>query len=186
MSKSNNVRPFELIGSVDELPKLTSSGFKKEGDNCRYLCKITGATISFAGDNSKFVKEGSKGTKLTNYIIIVLPDEQTEVLKQIIDSTGKENLPYNERDGLIEFKVKLDPKTKFMDKDKKPIKIDLKKVPCAELRNYVDATIDLAIAGMSNEFESKEGETISFTNLTAVQIKINETNSLFDYDCDFL
>ena len=186
MSKSNIVKPFELIGSVNELPKLTSSGFKKEGDNCRYMCKITNATISFAGDNSKFAKEGSKGNKLTNYIIIVLPDEQTEVLKQIIDGTGKENLPYKERDGLIEFKVKLDPKTKFMDKDKKPIRFNLQKVPCPELRNYVDATIDLVIAGMSNEFETKEGKTISFANLTAVQIKINDMNTLFDCECDFL
>ena len=148
------------------------------------MCKITGATISFAGDNSKFVKEGSKGTKLTNYIIIVLPDEQEDVLKQIIDNTGRKNLPYNERDGVIEFKVKLDPKTKFMDKDKKPIRFNLQKIPCPELRDYVGATIDLVITGMSNEFESKEKETISFTNLTAIQIKINETNSLFD--CDFL
>ena len=92
MSKSNNFKPFELIGNVDELPKLTSSGFKREGDTVKYVCKITDAVINFAGDNSKFAENDKK--KLNNTLFLVLPKEQSENLQRIIDETGRENLPY--------------------------------------------------------------------------------------------
>ena len=180
----SNFKPFELIGSVDELPKLTSSGFKKEGDDCKYVFKITDAVINFAGDNSKFAENDKKKlNNYLNYLIIALPNEQAEVLKQIIDETRKENHPYTDD---LEFKVKLNPKTKFEDKNKKAIKIDLRKFPCTELRDYIGAMIDLAITGESKEFDSKEGQKFSYTTLTAVQIKIKDTNSIFDCECDFL
>ena len=181
MSNSVNFKPFELTGEV-ELPKLTASGFKREGDTARYVCKITDAVINFAGDNSKFAKDDKK--KLINTLFLVLPKEQSENLQSIIDETGKkENLPYKKGDGEKEIKVKLNPRTKFMDKDGKLIKIDLKKVPCEELREYVGATIDLAITGESKEFESEAGK-FSYVTLTAIQIKVKDMNSIFD--CDFL
>ena len=93
------------------------------------------------------------------------------------------NLPYTDD---LEFKVKLNPKTKFVDKDKKPIRINLQKFPCTELRDYIGATIDLAITEESKEFDSKEGEKFSYVTLTAVQIKIKDMNSVFDCECDFL
>lgn len=190
MSNSNNFKPFELIkgglsktspGGAAKDIKLVTSGFKREGDTARYVCKITDAVINFAGDNSKFAKDDKK--KLTNTLFLVLPKEQSKNLQSIIEETGKENLPYNEHDGEKEIKVKLNPRTKFMDKDGKLIKIDLKKVPCPELREYVGATIDLAITGESKEFESEAGK-FSYVTLTAIQIKVKDMNSIFD--CDFL
>ena len=192
MSNPNNFKPFELNKEAENI-KLTSSGFKREGglrsnpgeaDTAKYVCKITDAVINFAGDNSKFAKDDKK--KLINTLFLVLPKEQSDNLQSIIDETGRENLPYKERDGEIEFKVKLNPKTKFVDKNKKPIKIDLKKFPCEELREYVGATIDLVVTGESKEFESEEGEKFSYTTLTAIQIKVKDMNSIFDCDCDFL
>ena len=72
----------------------------------------------------------------------------------------------------------------MVNNDKKPIKIDLQKVPCTDLREYKDATIDIVVTGESREFEDQNGETISYTSLTATQIKIKSINSVFD--CDFL
>ena len=182
MSNPGNFKPFELTAASDI--KLTSSGFKREGDTDKYVCKITDATINFAGDNSKFAENDKK--KLNNTLFLVLPKEQSENLQRIIDETGRENLPYRERDGEIEFKVKLNPKTKIVDKNKKPIRINLQKVPCEELRDYIGATIDLVVTGESKEFESKEGVKFSYVTLTAVQIKIKDMNSIFDCECDFL
>ena len=181
MSNPGNFKPFELNRASDI--KLTASGFKREGEAAKYVCKITDAVINFAGDNSKFAENDKK--KLTNTLFLVLPKEQSENLQRIIDETGRENLPYRERDGEIEFKVKLNPKTKFVDKNKKPIRINLQKVPCEELRDYIGATIDLVVTGESKEFESEEGK-FSYVILTAVQIKIKDMNSVFDCECDFL
>ena len=84
--------------------------------------------------------------------------------------------------------MKLSPNTKIVNNDKKPIKIDLRNVPCADLREYKDATIDLVVTGESKEFmkEDKDGKNteFSYTTLTATQIKIKDKNSVFD--CDFL
>ena len=180
----NNFKTFELNEESASDIKLTASGFEGLSSR-RYICKITDATINYACDNSKFAKDDKK--KLINYLILVLPKEQSEILKRIIDETGRENFPYKERDGAIEFKVKLNPKTKFVDKDKKPIRFNLQKVPCEELREYVGATIDLVVTGESKEFESKEeGVKFSYVTLTAVQIKIKDMNSVFDCECDFL
>ena len=96
----------------------------------------------------------------------------------------RENQPYSEYDGEIQFKVKLSPNTKIVNNDKKPIKIDLRNVPCADLREYKDATIDIVVTGTSNEFEGKDGKKYSYISLTATQIKIKDKNSVFD--CDFL
>ena len=179
MSNPGNFKPFELNRASDI--KLTTSGFKREGEAAKYVCKITDAVINFAGDNSKFSNDDKK--KLTNTLFLVLPKEQSENLQRIIDETGREKLPYTDD---LEFKVKLNPKTKIVDKDKKPIRFNLQKVPCEELREYVGATIDLVVTGESKEFESKEGEKFSYTTLTAVQIKIKDMNSVFDCECDFL
>ena len=54
MSNPTNFKPFELITASDI--KLTTSGFKREGEPVKYVCKITDAVINFAGDNSKFAK----------------------------------------------------------------------------------------------------------------------------------
>ena len=184
MSNPGNFKPFELNEESASDIKLTTSGFKREGEPVKYVCKITDAVINFAGDNSKFSNDDKK--KLTNTLFLVLPKEQSENLKRIIDETERKNPPYKERDGEIEFKVKLNPKTKFVDKNKKPIRINLQKVPCEELREYVGATIDLVVTGESKEFESEEGVKFSYVTLTAVQIKIKDMNSIFDCECDFL
>ena len=183
MSNSGNFKPFELNGAASDI-KLTASGFKREREPTKYVCKITDAVINFAGDNSKFAENDKK--KLTNTLFLVLPKEQSENLKRIIVETKRKNPPYKERDGEIEFKVKLNPKTKFVDKNKKPIKINLQKVPCEELRDYIGATIDLVVTGESKEFDTKEKDKFSYVTLTAVQIKIKDMNSVFDCECDFL
>ena len=97
----------------------------------------------------------------------------------------KKSLSYNEYKGEIQFKVKLSPSTKIVNNDKKPIKIDLQKVPCTDLREYKDATIDIVVTGTSNEFTKKDtGEVLSFVSLDATQIKVKCMNSV--YECDFL
>ena len=137
------------------------------------------------GDNSKFETDKKK---LFNTFSITLPKEQSEVFKRILDKTKRENQPWSEYDGEIQFKVKLSPNTKIVNNDKKPIKIDLRNVPCTDLREYKDATIDLVVTGESKEFmkEDKDGKNteFSYTTLTATQIKIKDKNSVFD--CDFL
>ena len=176
---SNKIQVFDLSNASDV--SLTSTGFKREDDSCKYVCKITDATIAFVGDNSTFVTDKKKQF---NTLSITLPKEQSEEFKRILDETEKESRSYSEHDGEMQFKVKLSPSTKIVDNDKKPIKIDLQKVPCTDLREYKDATIDIVVTGTSNEFEGKNGEMISFTSLTATQIKIKSKNSVFD--CDFL
>ena len=176
---SNKIQVFDLSNATDV--SLTSNGFKREDDSCKYVCKITDATIAFVGDNSTFVTDKKKQF---NTLSITLPKEQSEEFKRILDETKKESRSYSEYEGEIQFKVKLSPSTKIVDNDKKPIKIDLQKVPCTDLREYKDATIDIVVTGTSNEFEGKNDEIISFTSLTATQIKIKSMNSVFD--CDFL
>ena len=180
---SNKIQVFDLSNASNV--SLTSNGFKKEGESAKYVCKITDATIVFVGDNSKFETDKKK---LFNTFSITLPKEQSEVFKRILDKTKRENQPYSEYDGEIQFKVKLSPNTKIVNNDKKPIKIDLRNVPCADLREYKDATIDLVVTGESKEFmkEDKDGKNteFSYTTLTATQIKIKDKNSVFD--CDFL
>ena len=176
---SNKIQVFDLSNASDV--SLTSTGFKREGDSCKYVCKITDATIAFVGDNSTFVTDKKKQF---NTISITLPKEQSEEFKRILDETKKETRSYSEYEGEIQFKVKLSPSTKIVDNDKKPIKIDLQKVPCTDLREYKDATIDIVVTGTSNEFEGKNGDMFSYISLTATQIKIKSMNSVFD--CDFL
>ena len=174
---SNKIQVFDLSNASDV--SLTSNGFKREGDSCNYVCKITDATIAFVGDNSKFTTDKKK---LFNTLSITLPKEQSEEFKRILDETNRKSLSYSEYDGEIQFKVKLSPSTKMVNNDKKPIKIDLQKVPCTDLREYKDSTIDIVVTGESKEFEGKNGEMFSFTSLTATQIKIKSLNSVFDYD----
>ena len=178
---SNKIQVFDLSNASNV--SLTSNGFKKEGESAKYVCKITDATIVFVGDNSKFTTDKKK--KLFNTISITLPKEQSEEFKRILDETKREKVSYSEYEGEIQFKVKLSPSTKIVNNDKKPIKIDLQKVPCADLREYKDSTIDIVLTGSSNEFTSKtNGEKFSFTSLDATQIKVKCMNSV--YECDFL
>ena len=174
---SNKIQVFDLSNASDV--SLTSNGFKKEGESAKYVCKITDATIVFVGDNSKF---NTDKKKQFNTLSITLPKEQSEEFKRILDETNRKSLSYSEYDGEIQFKVKLSPSTKMVNNDKKPIKIDLQKVPCTDLREYKDSTIDIVVTGESKEFEGKNGEMFSFTSLTATQIKIKSLNSVFDYD----
>ena len=176
---SNMIKVFDLSNASDV--SLTSTGFKKGDDTAKYVCKITDATIVFVGDNSKF---NTDKKKQFNTISITLPKEQSEEFKRILDETKKESRSYSEYEGEIQFKVKLSPSTKIVNNDKKPIKIDLQKVPCTDLREYKDATIDIVVTGTSNEFEGKDGKKYSYISLTATQIKIKSMNSVFD--CDFL
>ena len=136
---SNKIQVFDLFNTSNI--SLTSTGFKREGESAKYVCKITDATIVFVGDNSKFETDKKK---LFNTF-----------------SMKRENQPYSEYDGEIQFKVKLSPNTKIVNNDKKPIKIDLRNVPCADLREYKDATIDLVVTGESKEFmkEDKDGKS---------------------------
>ena len=66
---------------------------------------------------------------------------------------NKKNVSYKEFDGEIQFKVKLNPNTKFMDSNKKSIKIDIRNVPYDDLRDYKNAIIDIVVTGESIEFE---------------------------------
>lgn len=176
---SNKIQVFDLSNASDV--SLTSTGFKREGDSAKYVCKITDATIVFVGDNSKF---NTDKKKQFNTITITLPKEQSEEFKRILDETKRDSRSYSEYEGEIQFKVKLSPSTKIVNNDKKLIKIDLRNVPCTDLREYKDATIDIVVTGTSNEFEGKDGKKYSYISLTATQIKIKSMNSVFD--CDFL
>ena len=176
---SNMIKVFDLSNASDV--SLTSTGFKREGESAKYVCKITDATIVFVGDNSKF---NTDKKKQFNTISITLPKEQSEEFKRILDETKKESRSYSEYEGEIQFKVKLSPSTKIVNNDKKLIKIDLRNVPCTDLREYKDSTIDIVVTGTSNEFEGKDGKKYSYISLTATQIKIKSMNSVFD--CDFL
>ena len=192
---SNQIQVFDLFNSSNI--SLTSTGFKKEGESCKYVCKITDANIVFIGDNSKFTDDKKKRF---NTITITLPKDQSDEFKRILDQTKSKNLSYREYEGEIQFKVKLSTKTKFVNNDKKTIKIDLENVPSVGLREYKNATIDLVVTGESNEFKGKNDEMrgnevapgegkasprmFSYISLTATQIKIKSTNSVFD--CDFL
>ena len=176
---SNMIKVFDLSNASDV--SLTSNGFKKGDDTAKYVCKITDATIVFVGDNSKF---NTDKKKQFNTISITLPKEQSEEFKRILDETKRDSRSYSEYEGESQFKVKLSPSTKIVNNDKKPIKIDLQKVPCTDLREYKDATIDIVVTGTSNEFEGKNGDMFSYISLTATQIKIKSMNSVFD--CDFL
>ena len=177
---SNKIQVFDLSNASNV--SLTSTGFKKGDDTAKYVCKITDATIVFVGDNSKFNTDKKK--KLFNTISITLPKEQSEEFKRILDETKRDSRSYSEYEGEIQFKVKLSPSTKIVNNDKKLIKIDLRNVPCTDLREYKDATIDIVVTGTSNEFEGKDGKKYSYISLTATQIKIKSMNSVFD--CDFL
>ena len=55
---NNKIQVFDLSNASDV--SLTANGFKKEGDSCKYVCKITDATIAFVGDNSKFTTDKKK------------------------------------------------------------------------------------------------------------------------------
>ena len=68
---SNKIQVFDLSNASDV--SLTSTGFKREGDSCKYVCKITDATIAFVGDNSTFVTDKKKQF---NTLSITLPKEQ--------------------------------------------------------------------------------------------------------------
>ena len=174
---SNKIQVFDLSNASDV--SLTSTGFKKGDDTAKYVCKITDATIVFVGDNSKF---NTDKKKQFNTLSITLPKEQSEEFKRILDETKRDSRSYSEYDGEVQFKVKLSPSTKIVNNDKKPIKIDLQKVPCTDLREYKDATIDIVVTGTSNEFEGKNSDMFSYISLTATQIKIKSMNNVFDYD----
>ena len=176
---SNKIQVFELANASNV--SLTSTGFKRDGESAKYVCKITDATIVFVGDNSKFTSDKKK---LFNTISITLPKEQSEEFKRILDETNKKSLSYSEYKGETQFKVKLSPSTKIVNNEKKLINIDLRNVPCTDLREYKDATSDIVVTGTSNEFQGKNGDMFSYISLTATQIKIKSMNSVFD--CDFL
>ena len=78
-----------------------------------------------------------------------------EEFKRILDEMNKKNMPYNEIDNEIQFKVKLNPNTKIVEGNKKPIMIDIRKDPCVDLRDYKDAIIDIVITGESKEFKRR-------------------------------
>ena len=180
---SNTIKVFDLSNASDV--SLTSAGFKKGNDTAKYVCKITDATIEFTGDNMKFITENNNKGNPYNYIFISLPEEQSKEFMRILLETNRTNLPHTEYEGKSQFKVKLSPNTKIVDKEKKPIKINLQKVPCVDLREYKDSTIDIVLTGSSNEFESKKtNQKFSFVSLEATQIKIKCRNN--EYECDFL
>ena len=71
---------------------------------------------------------------------------------------------------------------RIMDKDKKPIRINIKDVSCIALRDFKEATVDIAITGVSKEFETDDGGVISFANLTSNQIRVINKDNECDYD----
>ena len=133
-----------------------------------------------AGDNSKFETDKKK---LFNDITITLPNEQSENLRALLDATEKNNLLYrsNDNDEVL-FKVKMRPDMRIMDKDRKPIRINIKDVPCIALRDFKEATVDIALTGVSKEFETEDNGVISFSTLTATQMKVIDKDNECDYD----
>ena len=83
---SNKIQVFDLSNTSNI--SLTSTGFKRDGESAKYVCKITDATIVFVGDNSKFETDKKK---LFNTFSITLPKEQSEEFKRILDKTEKTN-----------------------------------------------------------------------------------------------
>ena len=79
--------------------------------------------------------------------------------------------------------MKLNSDTVFVDSDKKPIRINLQKVPCYDLLDYKGAAIDIVLTGTSKEFVGKNGEIFSYTTLSASQIMIKKpkTAAMFDF-----
>ena len=175
---SNKIQVFDLFNTSNI--SLTSTGFKRDGESAKYVCKITDATIVFVGDNSKFTTDKKK---LFNDITISLPKEQSENLRALLDATEKDNLPYrtNDNDEVL-FKVKMRPDMRIMDKDRKPIRINIKDVPCIALRDFKEATVDIAISGVSKEFDTDDGGVISFATLTATQMRVIDKDNECDYD----
>ena len=175
---SNKIQVFDLFNTSDI--SLTKDGFRKKGDPAKYFCTITDVTIVFVGDNSKFTRDKKK---LFNDITITLPNEQSENLRALLDATEKNNLLYrsNDNDETL-FKVKMRPDMRIMDKDKKPIRINIKDVPCIALRDFKEATVDIAITGVSKEFETDDGGVISFATLTATQMRVIDKDNECDYD----
>ena len=175
---SNKIQVFDLFSTSNI--SLTSTGFKREGESAKYVCKITDATIAFVGDNSKFTRDKKK---LFNDVTVSLPKEQSENLCALLDATEKDNLPYrtNDNDETL-FKVKMRPDMRIMDKDKKPIRINIKDVSCIALRDFKEATVDIALTGVSKEFDTDDGGVITLANLTSNQMKVIDKDNECDYD----
>ena len=74
------------------------------------------------------------------------------------------------------------PDMRIMDKDKKPIRINIQDVPCIALRDFKEATVEIALTRVSKEFETDDGGVISFANLTATQMKVIDKDNECDYD----
>ena len=113
----SNLKVFDLSNTSDI--SLTANGFRKKGDSCTYFCKITDATIVFVGDNSKFTTDKKK---LFNDVTIILPNEQSENLRALLDATEKDNLPYrtNDNDEVL-FKVNMRPDMRIMERTGNPL-----------------------------------------------------------------
>ena len=158
---SKNIQVFDL-SNTDGI-SLTSTGFKRDGKSTKSVCKIIDASIVSTRDNAKYEKEKKK---LFNTLTIILPEDQSEELKRILDETGKTKLPYKEYEGKIQFKVKLNPSTKMVNNDKKPIKIDLRNVPCTDLRDYKNVTIDIVVTEGSKEFVKEDENGIAPSSRT--------------------
>ena len=195
----NNNTNFDAINSEDEIEvvfkafdvsdmtdiHLGENGFKKDGEPCNviYVCKFTNASILYIGDNSKFVSDKSK--QYNNLIITISNKKKSTNLSALLDETNKTSLPYRlDQKGNPQFKVKLNSdNSKFVDSDKKQIKINLPKVPCCDLLDDKGAAIDIVLTGTSKEFKGKNGETFSCTTLSASQIMIKKpkTAAMFDF-----
>ena len=194
----NNNTNFDTITSEDEIEvvfkafdvsdttdiHLGENGFKKDGEpsNVIYVCKVTNASILYIGDNSKFVSDKSK--QYNNLLITISNKKKSANLSALLDETNKTSLPYRlDQKGNPQFKVKLNSDTVFMDSDKKPIKINLQKVSCYDLLDYKGTTIDIVLPGTSKEFVGRNGETFSYTTLSASQIMIKKpkTAAMFDF-----
>ena len=52
---SNKIQVFDLFNTSNI--SLTSTGFKRDGESAKYICKITDATIVFVGDNTKYTTD---------------------------------------------------------------------------------------------------------------------------------
>ena len=201
MSDMNNNTNFDSINEItseDEIEvvfkafdvsettdiHLGENGFKKDGEpsNVIYVYKVTNASILYIGDNSKFVSDKSK--QYNNLIITISNKKKSANLSALLDETNKTSLPYKlDQKGNPQFKVILNSDTVFVDNNKKPIKINLQKVPCYDLLDYKGAAIDIVLTGTSNEFVGKNGETFLYATLSACQIMIKKpkTAAMFDF-----
>ena len=137
----SNFKVFDLSNTSDI--SLTKDGFRNKGDSAKCFLQDHRCYHCFRGWQ------------------LEVRNRQEETVQHFLHHTAqwtigesacfswcdwKDNLPYRTNDNEETlFKVKMIPDMRIMDKDKKPIRINIKDVPCITLRDFKEAMVDIAI-----------------------------------------